>query len=79
MDGQVEDNGNPGNGGGTDQLGVAEESGSAMVVAVQEGQGLLLEEQEDGVQELQVLGEVVELCHVSYELRHLQERERELT
>jgi hypothetical protein len=32
-----------------------------MVVAVEEGQRLLLEEQEDGVKELEVLGEVVEL------------------
>jgi hypothetical protein len=58
---EVQDDGDPRDGGGTDELGVAEEGGSTMVVAVEEGQRLLLEEQEDGVKELEVLGEVVEV------------------
>jgi hypothetical protein len=32
-----------------------------VVVAVEESEGLLLEEEEDGVQELEVFGKVVEL------------------
>jgi hypothetical protein len=34
---EVQDDGNPRDGGGADELGVAEESGSTMVVAVEEG------------------------------------------
>jgi hypothetical protein len=34
---QVKSDRNPGNGGRSNQLGVAEHSGSAMVVAVEEG------------------------------------------
>ncbi|KAI6755183.1 hypothetical protein HG531_004289 [Fusarium graminearum] len=49
VDEEVQDNGNPRDGGGTDELSVAEESGSTMV--------------EDGVEELEVLCEVVELCN----------------
>jgi hypothetical protein len=58
---EVQDDGNPRDGSGTDELSVAEKSGSTMVVAVEEGQRLLLEEKEDGVEELEVLGEVVEV------------------
>jgi hypothetical protein len=58
---EVQDNRDPRDRGGADELGVAEEGGGTMVVAVEEGQRLLLEEQEDGVKELEVLGEVVEL------------------
>lgn len=36
VDGQVKGDGNPGYGGRADQLGVAEKSGGAMVVAVEE-------------------------------------------
>jgi hypothetical protein len=43
------------------QLGVAEESSGAVVVGVKEGQGLLLEDQEDGVQEFDIFVDVVEL------------------
>jgi hypothetical protein len=65
VDRQVEDNGDPGDGGQANQLGVAEKSGSTVVVAVEEGQRLLLEEQEDGVEQLKVLGEVVELMNIT--------------
>lgn len=84
VDGQVQADDHPGDRGVSDQLRVAENSGSAMVVAVEEGwrresasgdpagrgvglagcrltERLLLQEQEDGVQELEVLGQVVEL------------------
>jgi hypothetical protein len=61
MHSQVKDNGDPRDGGQANQLSVAEKSGGTVVVAVEEGQGLLLEEQEDGVEQLQVLGQVVEL------------------
>ena len=61
VDGEVEDDGHPGHRGVAEQLGVAKQGGRAMVVGVQEGERLLLEEEEDGVDELEVLGEVVEL------------------
>lgn len=61
MNHQVEGDRNPRDGGQTNELGVAEESRGTVVVSVEEGQGLLLEEEEDGVDQLEVLGEVVEL------------------
>lgn len=45
----------------SEELCVAEQGGGSMVVSMKEGQGLLLEEEEDGVDKLEVLGEVVEL------------------
>lgn len=74
VDHEVERDGDPGDGGVADQLGVAEDCCGAVVIAVQEGQGLLLEEEEDGVQEFQILGQVGQLrlglarcprCHMS--------------
>ena len=59
--GQVESDGDPGDGGVAEQLGEAEESCGAVMVGVQEGERLFLQEEEDGVQELEVFGEVVEL------------------
>ena len=61
MDGEVESDGDPGDGGVADELGVAEEGGGAVVVGVEEGEGFLFEEEEDGVDEFEVFGEVVEL------------------
>jgi hypothetical protein len=61
VDHEVERDNNPRDRGRSDQLSVAEESGGAVVVAVEEGEGLLLEEEEAGIQKLEVLGEVVEL------------------
>lgn len=56
---QVQHNGDPGHGGVANQLGVAQQSSGTMVVGVQKGQGLLLEDQKDSVNELKVLGQVV--------------------
>ena len=61
VDGKVEGDDNPGDGGVAEELGVAKKSGGTVVVGVEEGQGLLLEDEEDGVNQLEVLGEVVEL------------------
>ena len=61
VDGQVEYDGHPGHGSVADKLGEAEESGGAVVVGVEEGKRFLLEEEEDGVDEFEVFGEVVEL------------------
>lgn len=44
-----------------DKLGVAEESGSAMVVGVKKGQRLLLEHQKHGIDELEIFGQVIHL------------------
>ena len=49
---KVDSDWNPLDGGQADQLSVAKESGGAVVVGVEEGQRLLLEEQENGVEEL---------------------------
>lgn len=43
------------------ELGVAEESGRAVVVGVEEGKRLLLEEEEAGIEEFKVLRKVVQL------------------
>ena len=61
VDGEVEADDDPGDGGVADELGVAEEGGGAVVVGVEEGERFLLEEEEDGVDELEVFCEVVEL------------------
>lgn len=61
VDEQVDGDGNPLHGSQTNQLSVAEESGGTMVIGVEEGQGFLLENQENGVQELDVFIQVVEL------------------
>lgn len=51
-------------GGHADKLSVAEEGGGTVVVGVKEGQWLLLEDQEDGINELDVFVDVVELIEV---------------
>lgn len=61
MDAEVEGDGNPRDGGRANELGVAQDSGGAVVVAVEEGEGLLLEEEEARVEELEVLCQVVEV------------------
>lgn len=58
---EVQRNGDPRHRGVAEELGVAEESGGAVVVGVEEGERLLLEEEEAGVDQLEVLGQVVEL------------------
>lgn len=47
--------------GQTDELGVAQEGGGTVVVGVEEGQRLLLEDEEDSVEQLNVLVDVVQL------------------
>lgn len=61
VDGEVESDDDPGDGGVAEQLGVAEQGGGSVVVGVEEGERLLLEDEEDGVNEFEVLGQVVEL------------------
>ena len=56
MDGKVEGDGDPGDGGVAEELGEAEEGGSAMVVGVEEGERFLFEEEEDGVDQFEVFG-----------------------
>ena len=58
---QIDVNDDPLHRSQTDQLGVAEQGGGTVVVGVQESQGLLLEEEEHGIDELDVFGQVVEL------------------
>lgn len=67
VDQQVDSDGDPLHRSQTNELGVAKEGGGAVVVGVEEGQGLLLEDQEDGVQEFNVFVDIVELLrgHVS--------------
>lgn len=72
MDEQVDGDRDPLHRGKTNELGVAQESGGAVVVGVEEGQGLLLEDQEDGVQEFDVFVHVVELFAKSCQLRQSQ-------
>ena len=61
VDQQVDVNNHPLHGRRTDQLRVAEQSSGSMVVRVKECQGLLLEEQKDGIDQLDIFGQVVEL------------------
>jgi hypothetical protein len=61
MDQQVDGDGHPLHGSHTNKLSVAEQGGGTVVVGVEEGQWLLLEDKEDGVNELDVFVEVVEL------------------
>ena len=78
MNQKVNRDGNPLHGGQTNELSVAQESGGAVVIRVEEGQRLLLEEQENGVDQFEVFGQVVELgpcqssmphSHISYHIR----------
>ena len=61
MDGEIEDDDDPGDGCVADKLGVAEESGCAVVVGVEEGERFLFQEEEDGVNQFEIFDEVVEL------------------
>ena len=49
VDQKVHSNRNPLHCGQTNELGVAQKSGGTVVISVEEGQGLLLEGQENGV------------------------------
>jgi len=61
VDEQVDGDGDPLHRSQPDELSVAQESGGTVVVCVQEGQGLLLEDEEDGIKQLNVLVDVVQL------------------
>lgn len=61
MDQQVDGDGNPLHSSQANELSVAQKSSGTVVVGVEEGQGLLLEDQENGVDKLPVLVEVVQL------------------
>jgi hypothetical protein len=61
VDEQVDGDRHPLHGSHPDKLGVAKESGSTVVVGVEEGQWLLLEDKEDRVNELDIFVQVVEL------------------
>ena len=61
VDEEVEGDGDPGDGGVAEELGEAEEGGGAVVVGVQEGEGFLFQDEEDGVEEFEEFGQVVEL------------------
>lgn len=65
MNKQIDINDNPLDSSQTDKLGVAQKSGGTVVVGMKEGQGLLLEEQEDGIEKFEVLGQIVELSSLS--------------
>lgn len=65
MNKQIDINDNPLDSSQTDKLSVAQKSGGTVVVRMKEGQGLLLEEQEDGIEKFEVLGQVVELSSLS--------------
>jgi hypothetical protein len=64
MDKEVEGDGNPGDGGGADQLGEAEQGGGTVVIGMEESQGLFLEDEEKRVDEFDVFGDVVQLVGV---------------
>lgn len=61
VDAEVQDDGDPFDGGSAGQLRVAEQRGRAVVVGVQEQQFLALEDQKHGVEQLEVLGQVVQV------------------
>ena len=61
MNGQVQRDGHPGYRGVANELGVTQKGGGAMMVGVEEGQGLLFKDEEDGIDQLEVLGQVVHL------------------
>lgn len=64
MDQQVDGDRHPLHRSHTDELSVAEEGSGTVVVGVKESQWLLLEDQEDGINELDVFVEVVELVEI---------------
>jgi hypothetical protein len=75
---QIDINDNPLDSSQTDKLSVAQKGGGTMVVGMKEGQGLLLEEQEDGIEKLEVLGQIVELSSLSAG-QHFKPRDQEIT
>jgi hypothetical protein len=51
----------------SNELGIAEKCSRAMMVSMEEGQGLLFQDKEDGVDQFEVFGQVVHL-HKSVKL-----------
>lgn len=78
MNKQIDINDNPLDSSQTDKLSVAQKGGGTMVVGMKEGQGLLLEEQEDGIEKFEVLGQIVELSSLSAG-QHFKPRDQENT
>jgi hypothetical protein len=58
---EVQGDGNPGHCCQTNQLGIAKECGGTVMIGVEKGEWLLLQNQEDGIEQLEVLRQVVEL------------------
>lgn len=58
---QVDGNRNPLHSSQPNKLGIAEKSRGAVVVRVEEGQGLLLEEEKYRVDQFEIFGQVVKL------------------
>jgi hypothetical protein len=61
MNGQVQCDWHPRHRGSASELREAEEGGGRVVIGVEKSERLLLDHQEDGVDKLDVLGDVVEL------------------
>ena len=62
MDAEVQRDRDPRNRSVSDELGIAEKCGGAVVVSVKESKRFLLEDKEDSVDELEVLGQIIQLC-----------------
>lgn len=74
MDQQVDGDRNPLHRGETNELGVAQESGGAVVVGMEEGQRLLLQDQENGVQEFDVFVDIIKLFGELRQMRQSKTR-----
>lgn len=61
VNGQIQSDGNPGHSCVSDKLSVTQKCSSAMVVSVKERERLLLEHEEKCINQLEVLGQIVEL------------------
>lgn len=61
MDCQIQGNGNPRDCSVSNELSVAEKCSCAMVISMEESQGLLFQDKEDGVNQFEVFGQVVHL------------------
>ena len=61
MDGQVEHDWDPGHRGVANELCVAEEGGSTVMVGVEESQRLLAQHEEERVSEFEIFRQVVEV------------------
>ena len=62
---EIESDRYPRHRGQTNQLSIAKESSGTVVIGVQEGKGFLLQNQENGVDQLNIFSEVIELAYWS--------------